>query len=164
MSARVGLGFDVHPFGGDRPLVLGGVTVDGPGLEGHSDADVVTHAVADALLGPAGLPDLGELFPAIDERFRDAASIGLLRDVAQRVASSGWWVVDVDVVVATERPQLAAHVAAMAANLADALGPAREPLGRGVHVSVKPKRAEGLGAIGRAEGIAVWAVALLERG
>jgi 2-C-methyl-D-erythritol 2,4-cyclodiphosphate synthase len=160
---RVGLGFDVHPFGGSGPLVLGGVTIDGPGLRGHSDADVVAHAVADALLGPVGLPDLGELFPASDERYRDASSIGLLGEVAARVGAERWWVANVDVVLAAEAPRLSPHVAAMAANVEAALAPARQPMGVGVHVSVKPKRGEGLGFVGRTEGMAAWAVALLEK-
>lgn len=164
MNSRVGLGFDVHPFGDGRALVLGGVAIDGRGLVGHSDADVVAHAVADALLGAAGLGDLGTRFPAGDDATRGASSIGLLGDVARTVASAGWWVVNVDVVVAAEQPRLAPHVTAMAENLTRALDPAAEPLGTGVHVSVKPKRAEGLGAIGRAEGIAAWAVVLLEAG
>lgn len=162
----MGLGFDVHPFSDDpaRHLVLGGVTVEGAGLAGHSDADVVAHAVADAVLGAAGLEDLGTLFPASDDRYRGASSIALLADVAARVATTRLWIVNVDVVVAAERPVLGPHTAAMARNIRDALQPAREPMGDGVHVSVKPKRAEGLGAIGRAEGIGAWAVALLERG
>jgi 2-C-methyl-D-erythritol 2,4-cyclodiphosphate synthase len=156
VSVRVGLGYDVHPFAADggRPLVLGGVTVDGPGLAGHSDADAVCHAVADALLGPAGLPDLGTLFPASDDMYLDASSIDLLRDVAQRIAAAGWQVVNVDVVISAETPRLAPHLAAMAANLTATLD--------GAFVSVKPKRGEGIGAVGRAEGIACWAVALLE--
>ena len=152
---RVGLGYDVHAVGGDRPLVLGGVTVDGPGLVGHSDADVVAHAVADALLGAAGLPDLGTTFPADDDRYRAADSIGLLHDVAARVTAAGWRVVNVDVVVAAEAPRLAPHVAGMVATLTAAV---RGPVG------VKAKRGEGVGAIGRAEAIAAWAVALLESG
>lgn len=159
---RVGLGFDVHPFGGDGPLVLGGVTLDGEGLAGHSDADVVTHAAADALLGPVGLPDLGALFPASDEQYRGASSIELLGEVAQRIHRERWWVVNVDVVVAAEAPRLAPHLGAMQTNLAAALEPVREPMGPGVHVSVTPKRGEGLGFVGRTEGIAAWAVALLE--
>ena len=153
---RVGLGYDVHPFSDDdgRPLVLGGVTIDGPGLAGHSDADAVCHAVADALLGPAGLPDLGALFPASDDTYRDAASLDLLRDVVVRVNAAGWSVVNVDVVVNAEVPRLAPHLAAMS----DAV---REVLG-GVHVSITPKRGEGIGAVGRREGIQCWAVALLE--
>ena len=162
MSFRVGLGYDVHPFGGDGPLVLGGVTVDDRGLIGHSDADVVAHAVADALLGPAGLPDLGTLFPASDERSRGADSLDLLRDVAARVAAGGWCIGNVDVVIAAEQPRLAPHLDAMVRNLTDALAGAQPPSGP-VFVSVKPKRGEGIGAVGRAEGIACWAVALLER-
>lgn len=162
---RVGIGFDAHPFDPARSLVLGGITIpESPGLAGHSDADIVAHAVADAVLGAAGLPALGELFPAGDERHRDASSLGLLGEVADRVARERWWVANVDVVLAADQPHLAPHVPAMAANLASALGPASEPLGPGVHVSVKPKRTEGLGFVGRAEGMAAWAVALLERG
>jgi 2-C-methyl-D-erythritol 2,4-cyclodiphosphate synthase len=164
MRTRVGNGFDIHPVGGAGPLVLGGVTLEGPGLVGHSDADAVAHAVADAVLGAAGLPDLGTLFPASDDQWRGASSIDLLHDVAQRVRAAGWWIGNVDVVIAAEIPKLGPHVAAMAANLSAALTPAAEPLGDGIHVSVKPKRGEGLGAIGRSEGIAVWAVALLDRG
>jgi 2-C-methyl-D-erythritol 2,4-cyclodiphosphate synthase len=164
VRTRVGLGYDVHAFGGDGPLVLGGVVLEGRGLVGHSDADAVAHAVADAILGPVGLPDLGTLFPASDEQWRGVSSIELLRDVAQRVRAAGWWVGNVDVVVAAEEPRLALHIGAMAANLTDALRVAAEPLGDGVHVNVKPKRGEGIGAVGRSEGIAVWAVALLERG
>lgn len=159
---RVGLGFDVHPFGGEGPLVLGGVTLEGRGLVGHSDADVVAHAVADSVLGPVGLPDLGTLFPASDEEHRGASSIDLLRQVAQRVHEQRWWVVNVDVVVAAEQPRLAPHLAAMQENLQAALEAVRRPMGPGVHVSVTPKRGEGLGFVGRTEGIAAWAVAMLE--
>jgi 2-C-methyl-D-erythritol 2,4-cyclodiphosphate synthase len=154
---RVGLGYDIHPFavaGDSRPLVLGGVTIDGPGLAGHSDADAVCHAVADSLLGPAGLPDLGTLFPVSDDRYRGASSLELLRDVAARVGVAGWTVVNVDVVVTAEQPTLAPHLDAIAQNLRGALADA--------FVSVKPKRGEGIGTVGRGEGIACWAVALLE--
>jgi len=164
VNARVGLGFDVHPFTAGRPLVLGGVTIEGAaGLAGHSDADVVAHAVADAVLGAAGLPDLGTLFPASDDEHAGASSLGFLEGVATRVRSEGFTVVNVDVVIAAETPRLAPHLGAMADNLSRALAAAYhddDP----VPVSVKPKRAEGLGAIGRAEGIAAWAVALLEYG
>ena len=161
---RVGMGYDVHPFGTDGSLILGGVTVpDAPSLIGHSDADAVAHAVADSLLGPAGLPDLGELFPASDAAYAGASSIGLLSDVAARVAAQGWWVGNVDVVIAAERPRLGPHVTAMAANLSAALDAAREPNGPPVYAAVRPKRGESLGFVGRGEGIAVWAVALLER-
>jgi len=156
VSVRVGLGYDVHPFADDdsRPLVLGGVKIDGRGLAGHSDADALCHAAADALLGPAGLPDLGALFPASDDAYRDASSLALLRDVVARVADAGWSVVNVDVVVNAEEPQLAPHLDAMASAVRDALG--------GAHVSITPKRGEGIGAIGRREGIQCWAVALLQ--
>src|SRR5438477_8279390 len=114
MTNRVGLGFDIHPFGVDPPLVLGGVTIDGsPRLAGHSDGDAIAHAVADSLLGPSGLPDLGTLFPANDEQLQDADSMALLADVAERVAQLGWWVDNVDIVVAAEQPALAPHVGAM---------------------------------------------------
>jgi 2-C-methyl-D-erythritol 2,4-cyclodiphosphate synthase len=165
MRNRVGLGFDVHPFGDAPPLVLAGVHIaDAPRLAGHSDGDVVAHAIADALLGPAGLPDLGTLFPASDDELRDADSMGLLADVVGRVAADRWWVDNVDVVIAAEQPRLAPHLEQMKTNLVAVLAPLKEPMGHGINVSVRPKRAEGLGAIGRAEGIAVWAVALLSRG
>jgi 2-C-methyl-D-erythritol 2,4-cyclodiphosphate synthase len=157
VSARVGLGFDVHPFGGEGPLVLAGVTIPGArGLSGHSDADVVAHAVADALLGAVGLPDLGARFPAGDDRYRDADSMVLLHDVAAELAADGWRATNVDVSVAAEQPRLAPFVPDMVRRLEHALA----VLAPG-SVSVKPKRAEGLGAIGRAEGIAAWAVAAL---
>jgi 2-C-methyl-D-erythritol 2,4-cyclodiphosphate synthase len=152
MNLRVGLGYDVHAVGGDRPLVLGGIRVDGPGLVGHSDADAIAHAVADALLGAAQLPDLGTLFPADDDRYRDADSIGLLQEVVARVTAEGWAVANVDVVVVAERPRLAPHREDMNATLSAAVG---------APVNVKPKRGEGVGALGRGDGIAVTAVALL---
>jgi 2-C-methyl-D-erythritol 2,4-cyclodiphosphate synthase len=152
--ARVGIGFDVHPFADDpaRPLVLGGVTLEGPGLAGHSDGDVIAHAVADALLGAAGLGDLGAHFPDDDPVWEGADSIELLRRVAQSLADAGWVTGNVDCAVVTEAPRLAPHRDAMQARLsAAAAGP----------VTVKPKRAEGLGALGRREGIACYAVALV---
>jgi 2-C-methyl-D-erythritol 2,4-cyclodiphosphate synthase len=164
MRFRVGLGYDIHPFAGSGPLVLGGVTIDdGARLAGHSDGDAVAHAISDAVLGAAGLPDLGTLYPATDEQWRDANSMALLRDIAARVALDRWWVGNVDVVVAAEAPKLAPHIEAMAQNVSSALVPAREPMGEAIVVSIKPKRGEGLGAIGRAEGIAVWAIVMLGR-
>lgn len=156
-ESRVGLGFDVHPFSDDaaRALRLGGVTFVGErGLAGHSDADVVAHAVADALLGAAGLGDLGELFPDTDERWRGADSMALLAAVVARVHEAGWRVVNVDVSVVLEAPRLAPRRAELEANLAAVAG---------APVTVKAKRAEGLGALGRREGIACWAVGLLDR-
>jgi 2-C-methyl-D-erythritol 2,4-cyclodiphosphate synthase len=158
------MGFDVHPFGDAPPLVLGGVRIeDSPALSGHSDGDAVAHAVSDALLGPAELPDLGTLFPASDEQYRGADSMVLLAQVVEQVRGKGWWIENVDVVIVAEQPPLAPHIDAMRANLAEVLGRAREPMGFGVGVGVRAKRGEGLGAIGRSEGVAVWAVALLTR-
>lgn len=154
---RVGLGFDVHPFAaeGERPLVLGGVVFAGEaGLAGHSDADVVAHAVADALLGAAGLGDLGNMFPDTDPAWAGADSIGLLGLVAERVRRAGWELGNIDCAVVLEAPKLAPRREEMQQRLGDAVG---------AGVSVKAKRAEGMGAIGRGEGIACWAVALVER-
>ncbi|NDF71948.1 MAG: 2-C-methyl-D-erythritol 2,4-cyclodiphosphate synthase, partial [Actinobacteria bacterium] len=139
----------------DRPLVLGGVTIPGErGLLGHSDADAVAHAVADALLGAAGLGDIGMHFPDTDPRWKGADSMQLLREVTSLVARDGWRVENVDVNVVCERPKIAPHRADMQENLSAAVG---------APVSVKGRRAEGLGAIGRAEGIACLAVALLTK-
>lgn len=150
---RVGLGFDVHPFSDDpsRVLVLGGVRLDGPGLTGHSDADVVAHAIADALLGAAGLGDIGEHFPDTDPAWAGADSLELLRAVVGLLGK--WRVRNVDCSVVLEAPKLAPHRAAMQDKLGDVVG---------APVSVKAKRAEGLGALGRGEGVACWAVALVE--
>ncbi len=157
MTVRVGQGFDVHRISDDpqRPLVLGGVAFDGaPGLVGHSDADVVAHAVADALLGAAGLGDIGQQFPDTDPRWRGADSIDLLTRVAAMVGEAGWIVGNVDCSVVCEAPKLAPHRPQMERRLSDAAGGP---------VTVKGRRAEGLGAIGRGEGIACWAVAVIER-
>jgi 2-C-methyl-D-erythritol 2,4-cyclodiphosphate synthase len=155
VGGRVGLGYDIHPFGPDRRLVLAGVVIDDgtPGLVGHSDADAVAHAVADALLGAAGLGDIGLRYPASEERWAGADSMGLLADVVADVHEAGWTVANVDVVVNAERPRLAPHLEGMRGNLQRVVG---------APVNVKPKRGEGIGAVGRGEGIAVWAVALLE--
>ncbi|MDA8285189.1 MAG: 2-C-methyl-D-erythritol 2,4-cyclodiphosphate synthase [Actinomycetota bacterium] len=153
MIPRVGLGFDVHPFSDDpsRPLVLGGEVLAGRGLEGHSDADAVAHAVADALLGAAGLGDIGTRFPAEDPACAGADSMRLLADVVGAVAAAHD-IANVDVTVVLESPRLAPHREAMERRLAGVVG---------APVSVKPKRAEGLGALGRSEGVACWAVALV---
>ncbi|HEX6420440.1 MAG TPA: 2-C-methyl-D-erythritol 2,4-cyclodiphosphate synthase [Acidimicrobiales bacterium] len=152
---RVGQGFDVHPFSDDpaRPLVLGGVTVPGArGLAGHSDADVVAHAVTDALLGAAGLGDIGEHFPDTDPSLAGADSIGLLRQAVADVRAAGWAPQNVDCTVVLESPRLAPYRDAIHQRLGDAVG---------APVAVKAKRAEGLGALGRAEGVACFAVALV---
>ena len=154
---RVGMGFDVHPFASeaDRPLVLGGVTLHGErGLVGHSDADVIAHAVADALLGAAGLGDLGHHFPDSDPKWRGADSTALLAQVVVLLAGDGWVVSNVDCSVVLEAPRLAPHTDAMQQRLGAIVG---------APVSVKAKRAEGLGSLGRGEGIACWAVALIEK-
>jgi 2-C-methyl-D-erythritol 2,4-cyclodiphosphate synthase len=154
-ALRVGQGFDVHRFSGDpgRPLVLGGVTVPGAaGLAGHSDADVVAHAVAEALLGAAGLGDLGRHFPAADPLWAGADSMDLLEKVSTMVRDEGWGLVNADCTVVCERPRLVEHTDDMARLLGAVVG---------APVSVKAKRAEGLGAIGRVEGIACLAIVLL---
>jgi 2-C-methyl-D-erythritol 2,4-cyclodiphosphate synthase len=150
MSVRVGIGYDSHRFGGPGPLVLGGVEVEHEhGLEGHSDADVLTHAVIDAVLGAAGLGDLGTHFPPTDERWRDADSRDLLRTVLGMIEGA---VTNVDATVICERPRLAPHRERMAANLTEVLG---------APVSVKATTNEGMGFTGRGEGIACVAVALI---
>jgi 2-C-methyl-D-erythritol 2,4-cyclodiphosphate synthase len=151
---RVGQGFDIHRFADDdRPLVLAGVHIVGePGLHGHSDADAIAHAVSDALLGAAGLGDIGEHFPDSDPQWKGADSMQILRQVVGKVRAAGWRVENVDVNVICERPKIAPHREEMQANLAAAVG---------APVSVKGRRAEGLGSIGRVEGIACMAVALL---
>jgi 2-C-methyl-D-erythritol 2,4-cyclodiphosphate synthase len=154
---RVGFGFDVHPFAGGRPLVLGGVEVPAErGLGGHSDADVLTHAVADALLGALALGDLGQHFPDSDPRYRGISSLLLLREVVGRVQARGGRVVNIDATLVAEAPRLADWLDAMRTRLAETLQLEVE------RVSVKAKRAERLGALGRQEGIAAMAVALVE--
>lgn len=153
---RVGQGFDIHPFSDDpgRRLVLGGVVFDGQGLAGHSDADVVAHAVTDALLGAAGLGDIGQRYPDTDPAHAGADSMGLLADSVAAVWADGWEVANVDCTVVLEAPRLASRRTEMQEALAVVVGAA---------VTVKGKRAEGLGAIGREEGVACFAVALLTR-
>jgi 2-C-methyl-D-erythritol 2,4-cyclodiphosphate synthase len=152
-----GIGWDVHRFAPGRALVLGGVTVPSEvGLEGHSDADVLTHAVIDALLGAAGLGDIGELFPDTDPQWKDADSIGLLRHVDALLAERGYAIMHVDATIMLERPKLAVRKTAMRARLAGALDLAPE------RVNVKATRGEGLGFVGRVEGAAALAVATVE--
>ena len=157
---RVGLGVDVHAFAAPqegRRLVLGGVEIPSDrGLLGHSDADVLAHAVMDALLGAAGLEDIGHYFPDTDERYRDADSIELLREVRGLVGGS-WGVANVDAVVICERPKIREHREAMRKNLAAALGIEE------ARVGVRGTTTERLGFAGRGEGIAAQAVCLLER-
>jgi 2-C-methyl-D-erythritol 2,4-cyclodiphosphate synthase len=155
---RVGQGFDVHALVPGRRLVIGGVEIPFErGLLGHSDADVLLHAITDAILGAAGLGDIGAMFPDTDDRHRDADSRLLLREAVRRAASAGWRIENIDATVIAERPKIAAHVAAMRAAIAECAGLERDA------VSVKGKTTEKLGAIGRGEGIAAQAVALLVR-
>ena len=152
---RVGNGVDIHPWSDDpaRRLVLGGVTFDGmPGLAGHSDADAVAHACIDALLGAAGLGDIGVLFPDTDARWRDADSVALLAEAAQCVRGAGWDPQNIDCTVVLDEPKLAPVRDEMQRRLSDATG---------APVTVKGKRAEGVGALGRGEGVVAWAVALV---
>ncbi|HEV3002222.1 MAG TPA: 2-C-methyl-D-erythritol 2,4-cyclodiphosphate synthase [Solirubrobacteraceae bacterium] len=156
MSVTTGIGWDVHRLVWGRPLILGGVRIDYErGPEGHSDADVLTHAVIDALLGAAGLGDVGEHFPDTDEAFRDADSLALLRDVVAKLGQRE--ILHVDVSVLLEKPRLAPHKAAIRETLAGALG---VPADR---VNVKATTGERLGFVGREEGVAALAVATLSR-
>lgn len=154
---RVGFGFDLHPLVAGRPLVLGGVSVPSEvGLDGHSDADVLTHAVSEALLGALALGDLGRHFPDTDPRWRGVSSLLLLGQVIELVRGRGATPVNVDATVLAQAPKLASHLPEMAKRLADALGISLD------RVSVKAKSPEGLGLVGRREGIAAMAVVSLD--
>jgi len=154
---RIGQGFDVHRIVAGRKLIIGGVTIPfDKGLEGHSDADVLIHAVCDALLGAAALGDIGRHFPDTDPKYKNADSRALLREVASKVKQAGFSVANVDATIIAQAPKMAPRIPAMIANIAADLG-----IGSG-QVNVKAKTAERLGAIGRGEGIAAEAIALLE--
>ena len=156
-EVRIGMGIDFHRFSPERPLILGGVEIPGsPGLLGHSDADVLTHAICDSLLGAAGLGDIGVHFPDSDEEYRGISSIILLRRVVAKLAESGYRPVNVDATVIAERPRLTPHFLKMRAVLADALG---IPSGS---VGLKATTTEGMGFLGRGEGIGAIAVCLIE--
>jgi len=154
---RTGIGYDSHRFVEGRPLILGGQTIPHThGLAGHSDADAVAHALTDAILGAAAAGDIGSHFPDTDPRWKGADSLALLRSACEIVGTRGYLVTQVDVTVIMERPRLGPHIPAMRSALAAALGIAVEA------VSVKAKTNEGMGFIGRGEGIATMAVATLE--
>jgi 2-C-methyl-D-erythritol 2,4-cyclodiphosphate synthase len=158
MQTRAGLGVDTHRFAPGRRLVLGGVAIPfDRGLDGHSDADVLAHAITDAVLGAAGLGDIGEHFPDTDPEWEGADSIELLRGAVAVVAADGWAVEHVDATVLLERPKLLPHREAMRARLASVLG-------AGASVSIKATTAERMGFVGREEGVAAMAVATLTRG
>ena len=156
MTARSGLGWDSHRLVAGRPLILGGVTFPDAelGLDGHSDADVLTHAIMDALLGAAGLDDIGVHFPDTDPAWSGADSLGLLRRVTVLVTDAGWTPGNVDCSVVLDGPKLAPRRDEMQRALSAAAG---------CDVTVKGKRPEGIGALGRGEGVAAWAVAVVER-
>ncbi|MBQ3275634.1 MAG: 2-C-methyl-D-erythritol 2,4-cyclodiphosphate synthase [Oscillospiraceae bacterium] len=155
---RIGQGYDVHRLAADRKLILGGVTIPWEmGLLGHSDADVLVHAIMDALLGAAALGDIGGMFPDSDPRYAGADSLELLRAVCTRLAENGWEIVNVDSTVVAQRPKLAPHIPEMRRRIAGAMGVEPEQIG------VKATTEEHLGFTGRGEGISAMAVALLER-
>jgi 2-C-methyl-D-erythritol 2,4-cyclodiphosphate synthase len=156
LTLRVGLGVDAHAFADGVPLVLGGVAFDHPrGLAGHSDGDVIAHALTDAILGAAGLGDIGALFPSDDDRLRGADSIELLREAHRQVREAGWTVVNADCILIGEEPRIAARRDELRRRLSDALD--------GAEVNVRATTTDRLGFTGRAEGLAAQAVALLER-
>ncbi len=156
MSFRVGIGVDAHALVDGVPLVLGGVTIDHPrGLAGHSDGDVLAHALVDAVLGAAGLGDIGSLFPSGDERFRGADSLDLLREAYRQVRAEGWVLVNADCVLVGEEPKIAAYREEMRRRLSEALD--------GGEVNVRATTTDGLGFTGRGDGLAAHAVALLGR-
>ncbi|MFC2122089.1 2-C-methyl-D-erythritol 2,4-cyclodiphosphate synthase [Bacteroidota bacterium] len=155
MSA--GIGYDVHPLVSGRPLVLGGVQIPfGKGLDGWSDADVLTHAVIDALLGAAAMGDIGSHFPPGDPQYQDISSLILLEGVRQKLADKGWRIINIDATVVAEKPRLSEYIEAICQSLSRTLGVSLDK------VSVKAKTSAGLGFIGRGEGIAAHAVAMLE--
>ncbi|MCS6937262.1 MAG: 2-C-methyl-D-erythritol 2,4-cyclodiphosphate synthase [Candidatus Bipolaricaulota bacterium] len=153
---RIGIGIDFHRFAINRKLILGGVEIPHErGLAGHSDADVLLHAICDALLGAAALGDIGQHFPDSDPRYKNISSLLLLAETKQKIASAGFQIENLDATIIAERPKLAPYIAEMRSKIAEALG-------IGVsQINIKATTAEGMGAIGRAEGIAVWATALL---
>jgi 2-C-methyl-D-erythritol 2,4-cyclodiphosphate synthase len=154
---RVGIGYDVHPLKPGRQLILGGVRIEHPqGLDGHSDADVLTHAVIDALFGAAAIGNIGTFFPATDDKWKGASSLELLKIAASTVKHAGYRIVNVDITVIAEEPRLQPHLREMKEKLADCLG--IEPGA----VGVKATSPEGLGALGRGAGIAAQAVALID--
>jgi 2-C-methyl-D-erythritol 2,4-cyclodiphosphate synthase len=153
---RVGIGVDAHALEAGLPLVLGGVELDHPrGLAGHSDGDVLAHALIDAVLGAAGLGDIGSLFPSGEDRFRGISSLTLLTDAYAQVRAAGWRLVNADCVLVGEEPRIAGHREEMRRRLAEAIGEGE--------VNVRATTTDGLGFTGRGDGLAAQAVALLER-
>lgn len=157
-NLRIGHGYDIHPLVSGRPLVLGGVKFDTDyGLEGHSDADALTHALCDALLGAAGLPDIGHFFPNTDPAYKDIDSQLLLKNVIRELQQRGYQVVNVDLSVIAEKPRLIARLGEMKSALANSMGVSTDAIG------IKATTNEGIGDLGRGLGIAAHAVALIEK-
>lgn len=155
---RIGAGYDIHPLKAGRKLIIGGVRIPHElGLDGHSDADVLTHAVIDALLGAAALGNIGDHFPADDPRYKDASSLDLLATAGAALTKAGYRIVNIDSTVVAEEPRLQPHLSEMEANIAKRIGIDRSA------VSVKATSPEGLGALGNRAGIAAQAVALIDR-
>ncbi len=156
-NLRTGIGFDAHRFAQGRPLILGGtVVLHSKGLAGHSDADVLTHAIIDALLGAAALRDIGFHFPSTDPQYKDVSSLLLLRKCLDLLKKQGWQPSNVDATIVAQEPHLATHIESMCKTLSEALG---IPLGQ---VSIKATTSDGMGFTGRGEGIAAMAIALIE--
>jgi 2-C-methyl-D-erythritol 2,4-cyclodiphosphate synthase len=155
---RVGIGYDVHPLVRGRRLVLGGIEIPfEKGLDGHSDADVLVHAIIDALLGAAGLGDIGTHFPSSEPKYKDISSITLLRQVGSLLQTHGWQVNNIDATVVAEQPKLSSFIPQMQRRISEALGIGPEQVG------VKSTTSKGLGFLGKGEGIAAHAVALVEK-
>jgi 2-C-methyl-D-erythritol 2,4-cyclodiphosphate synthase len=154
---RVGIGYDVHPLTPGRRLVLGGIDIPfDMGLSGWSDADVLTHAVIDALLGAAALGDIGSHFPPGEPQYKDISSLALLKTTRDKLVAQGWQIVNIDATIVAEKPKLSEFIAQMRQQISDTLGVAPS------QVSVKVSTANGIGLVGRGEGIAAYAVALVE--
>lgn len=154
---RVGIGWDLHPLVQGRRFILGGVEIPFPkGLEGHSDGDLLSHAIADALLGAAGLSDIGTHFPDTDPQYKGISSLHLLSKVREKVEAQGYRLINIDAVVACQAPKLSPYTSQMKERLSEVLGLKREEIG------IKCKTAEGLGVVGEGKAVVSWAVALLE--
>lgn len=158
MSMRVGIGYDVHQLTQDRPLIIGGVEIAwDKGLLGHSDADVLVHAIMDALLGAAGLGDIGLHFPDHEEIYRNCSSIALLEQVKHKLCHEGWQLVNIDAVIMAQKPKLLSHIADMKKNISHGLGIDN------LCINIKATTTEGLGFVGSEEGIAAQAVVLIDK-
>jgi 2-C-methyl-D-erythritol 2,4-cyclodiphosphate synthase len=158
-NLRVGIGYDVHTLAKKRKLIIGGVEIAfDKGLDGWSDADVLTHAIIDALLGAAALGDIGGHFPSGEANYKDISSLSLLKEVGEKLAAGGWRVVNIDATIVAEEPELAGYIEGMRHNLSQILGIALD------QVSVKASTANGLGCIGKVRGMEAMAVAMIEAG